>query len=131
MMPRIALVAVCCSSASAKCFCASASSRVRWSSCIRRLAAVEPRRAAIGALLRLAFVVLRCCVFARLRPVVARRLTETSHSPTVHTLPHHEFVCASQQNWLAIGSYGSFTYSCHPGVSGSPRERTFGQCPRL
>jgi hypothetical protein len=34
-------VAVCCSSASARDFCASASSRVRWSSCFWRLTADE------------------------------------------------------------------------------------------
>ena len=59
-------VAVCWSSASARFFCVSASSRVRWSSCFWRLTAEEARRrAAIGSLQRLSFVVLRRRVFMR------------------------------------------------------------------
>ena len=39
-------VAVCCSSASARCFCASANSRVRWSSCFCRSAVIAALPAA-------------------------------------------------------------------------------------
>jgi hypothetical protein len=81
-------VAVCCSSASASCFRASASSRVRVPTCSCRSARVElAGRAAVGALLRLGFVVLPCCAFAGLRPIVRRRLTEPSHGAT--TVDYH------------------------------------------
>src|ERR1700756_168505 len=63
-------VAVCCSRA-------SASSRVRALTCSCRSATVELAwRAAVGALLRLGFFVLLCCVFAGLRFMAQRRLTE-------------------------------------------------------
>src|SRR5262249_4773502 len=64
-------------------------------------------RAAVGALLRSGFVVLACCVFAGLRLIVRRRLTEPLSLGDDHTLPHHEVRCAPQQNSLSIGSYGS------------------------
>src|SRR5712692_4929148 len=74
-------VAVCCSRA-------SASSRVRALTWSCRSTRVElAGRAAVGALSRLGFVVLPCCVFAGLRLIVRRRLTETSHGPT--TIHYH------------------------------------------
>src|SRR6516165_6549987 len=94
-VPRISLVAVCCSSASASCFCASASSRVRAPTCSCRSARVElATRAAVGALLRRGFVVLPCCVFAGLRLIVRRRLTDPFLWADEHTLPHHGVCCA-------------------------------------
>jgi len=49
---------------------------------------VEPRRrAAVGALPRLGFVVLACCVFPDLRLIVRRRLTEPCLGPT--TIRYH------------------------------------------
>src|SRR6516225_11836161 len=70
-------VAVCCSRA-------SPSSRVRALTCCCRSAGVELAwRVAVGALLRLSFVVLPCRVFAGLRVIVRRRLTEPSHGPTI------------------------------------------------
>src|SRR6516162_2383268 len=77
MTLRTSEVAACCSSASSR-------SRVRWSSCFCRSAALGlRRRAAVGALLRLGFVVLPCCAFAGLRLIVRRRLTLPSHGPTI------------------------------------------------
>src|SRR5262249_29475652 len=64
-------------------------------------------RAAVGALLRSGFVLVACCVFAGLRLIVRRRLTEPLSLGDDHTLPHHEVRCAPQQNSLSIGSYGS------------------------
>ena len=94
-------VAVCRSSA-------SASSRARAVTCCCRSARVELAwRAAVGVLLRLGFVVLPCCVFAGLRVIVRRRLTEPLPWADEHTLPRHEVGCAPQQNSLSIGSYGS------------------------
>src|SRR5215475_7472155 len=100
---RTSEVAVCCSRA-------SASSRVRAPTCSCRSARVElDWRAAVGALLRSGFVLVACCVFAGLRLIVRRRLTEPLSLGDDHTLPHHEVRCAPQQNSLSIGSYGSFT----------------------
>src|ERR1700756_3872354 len=76
-------VAVCCSRA-------SASSRVRALTCSCRSARVElAGGAAVGALLRLGFFVLLCCVFAGLRLIAQRRLTEPFTWTDDHTLPHH------------------------------------------
>ena len=86
--PSISEAAVCCSSASTSCFRASASSRVRALTCSCRSARVElVGRAAVGALLRLGFVVLPCCVFAGLRLILRRRLTEPCLGPT--TVGYH------------------------------------------
>src|SRR5215471_5431339 len=83
-------VAVCCSRA-------SASSRVRALTCCCRSASVElGGRAAVGALFRLGFVVLACCVFAGLRLIVQRRLAEPFPRANDRTLPHHGVRCASQ-----------------------------------
>ena len=69
-------VAVCCSRA-------SVSSRVRALTCCCRSARVElAGGAAVGALLRLGFLVLPRCVFAGLRVIVRRRVTEPSRWPT-------------------------------------------------
>jgi hypothetical protein len=74
-------VAVCCSRA-------SASSRVRALTCSCRSARVElTGRVAVGALLRLDFVVLVCRVFAGLRLMVRCRLTESFPGPT--TIHYH------------------------------------------
>src|SRR5262245_15707009 len=74
-------VAVCCSRA-------LASSRVRALTCSCRSARVElAGRAAVGALLRLGFLGLACCVFAGLRLMARRRLIEPSHGPT--TIRYH------------------------------------------
>jgi hypothetical protein len=53
----------------------------------RNATSLRSRRAAVGALLRLGFVVLPCCVFAGLGVVVRRRLTGPSHGPT--TIHYH------------------------------------------
>ena len=93
--------AVCCSRA-------SASSRVRALTCSCRSARVElAGRASVGTLLRLGFVVLACCAFAGLRLIVRRRLTEPFTWADDHKLPHQGVRCATQQNSLSIGSYGS------------------------
>jgi hypothetical protein len=85
-------VAVCSSRA-------SASSRVRALTCCCRSARVELAcRVAVRALSRLGFVVLLRCVFAGLRVVVRRRLTEPSHGPTtihyhiVRAVVHHSTI---------------------------------------
>src|SRR6266566_5397405 len=99
-------VAVCCSRA-------SASSRVRALTCSCRSARVElAGRAAVGPSLRVGFVVLLCGVFAGLRLIARRRLTEPPWADD-HTLPHHEAYCAPQQNSLSIGSYGSKMRKSH------------------
>lgn len=73
-MPRISDVAVCRSSASARCVRASASSRACRSSCVCRSAsAVRLRTAAVGAVLRLGFVALRRRALPALSSVLARR----------------------------------------------------------
>ena len=78
---------------------ASASSRVRALTCSCRSARVElSERTAVCALLRLGFVALPRCVFAALRLIVRRRLTEPSHGPTsihYHTMRsvvHHSTI---------------------------------------
>jgi GAF domain-containing protein len=72
MTCRTSEVAVCCSSASARCFCVSASSRVRPSSCFCRSAAEERRRrATVGTLRRLTVVVFRRRAFIATPPVAA------------------------------------------------------------
>src|SRR6516225_5087688 len=102
-------VAVCCSSASTSCFRASASSRVRAPTSSCRSATVDlPGRAAVGALFRLGLAVLLCRVFAGLRLIVRRRLTEPSRGPmTIHyhimrSVVHHSKIrcrlAASGQN---------------------------------
>src|SRR6516164_8781052 len=76
-VPRISLVAVCCSRA-------SASSRVSALTCCCRSARVElAGRASAGALLGLSLVVLPRRVFAGLRFLVRGRLTEPSPGPTI------------------------------------------------
>jgi hypothetical protein len=73
MALRISEVAACCSSVSAACFCASASSRVSRA----RSVSLEEflGRAAFGVSLRFGIVGLRFCVFAGFRLTVPRRLT--------------------------------------------------------
>src|SRR6476660_5221696 len=99
----------CNTSAVAVCWSrASASSRVRALTCSCRSARVElAERAAVGALLRLGFVVLPRCGFAGLRLILRRRLTEPFPWADDYTLPHHEGRCAPQQNSVSIGRYGS------------------------
>src|SRR5262245_53360427 len=78
IIPNISVVAVCCSRA-------SASSRVRALTCSCRLEVELATRAAVGAFLRLGFVVLPCCGFAALRLIVRHRLTEPCLGPaTIH-----------------------------------------------
>src|SRR5215472_16142678 len=99
-------VAVCCSRA-------SASSRVRALTCSCRSPRVElAGRAAVGALFRLGFLLLPCCVFADLRLIVRRRLAEPSLGRPI-TLPHHEVPCAPQQNLPLIGRFGSQPVPLH------------------
>src|SRR5262249_9688088 len=101
MMLSTSEVAVCRSRA-------SASSRVRAVTCCCRSARVElAGRAAVGALLRLGFVVLACCAFAGLRLIVPRRLTEPFTWADDQTLSHHGVRCAPQQNGSANGTDGS------------------------
>src|SRR5262249_34451641 len=108
MTLRISEVAVCCSSASARRFCASASSRVSALTCSCRSAWAEPAgRAAIAALFRSGFVVLACCVFVGSRLIVRRRLTEPFPWADGPTLPHQGGRCAPQQNSLSDGRDGS------------------------
>src|SRR5262249_36958901 len=74
-------VVVCCSRD-------SASSRLTALTCSCRSALVElARHGAVGGLLRLGFVVLPCCVFAGLRLIVRRRLTQPCPGPT--TIRYH------------------------------------------
>jgi len=50
-----------------------------------------------------------------------------------HTLPHRRksVLCITAFWPTRLPEWGHSRHSCHPGVSGSPQERTFGQCPRL
>src|SRR5262249_40953776 len=88
---------------------ASASSRVRELTCSCISARVElAPGAAVGAFLRLGFVVPPRCVFAGLRLMVRRRLTDPFPWPDDRTLPHQGGRCAPQQNSVSIGRYGSW-----------------------
>jgi hypothetical protein len=72
----------------------------------RNATSLRSRRAAVGALLRLGFVVLPCCVFAGLGVVVRRRLTGPSHGPTtIHyhimgSVVHHSKFAVHWQLWV-------------------------------
>jgi hypothetical protein len=89
-------VAFCCSRA-------SASSRVRALTCSCTSARVElAGRVAVGALLRLGFVVLPCCVFAGLRLIVRCRVTEASHGLT--TIHYHIMRSVVQHSKIDRGS---------------------------
>jgi len=55
-------------------------------------------------LVRLGFVALPCCVFAGLRVIVRRRLTDPSHGPTII---HYHIICAPQQTSLSGRTGGS------------------------
>src|SRR5262245_11241704 len=86
---------------------ASASSRVRALTCSCRSARVEPAwRAAVGALLRSGFVVLACCVFAGLRPIARRRLTEPLSLSNDYTLAHREVRRAPQEIRCRLAATG-------------------------
>src|SRR5215472_114471 len=78
---------------------ASVSSRVRKSSCFcsSETEGVS-RRTAVGALLRLGFLVPPCCVFAGLRFICAPPSHRALPWADDHTLPHHEVRCAAQQS---------------------------------
>src|SRR5712692_4016135 len=111
------------------------SSRARALTCCCRSARVELAwRAAVGALLRLGFVVLPCCVLAGLRVIVRRRLTEPSHGPTtihyhiIRSVVHHSKIrcrlAAMGQNPNAsLGVATSGSSGCRHG----PREQSVGQ----
>jgi hypothetical protein len=97
---------------------ASASSRVRALTCSCRSARVELawRAAGFGALLRSGLVVLACCVFAGLRLIVRRRLTEPFTGADDHTLPHHGVRCAPQQVHPRLAAMGQTRPWRHVGV---------------
>jgi hypothetical protein len=86
----------------------STSVLVRPATCGYQQLAVLAGGSAVGALLRFGFFVLLCCVFAGLRLITQRRLTEPFAWADDFTLPHREVRCAPQQNSLSIGSCGSF-----------------------
>ena len=135
-------VAVCCSSASARCFRASANSLVRWSSCFSRFREGTRPRAGVGPLLRLGFVVLPCCVFAGLRLIVRRRLTEPCLGPTtiryhiMRSVVHHSRIggrssaTGQNPNLPHCNSNGRFT-SMSGHAAASSRPRSGARCRRL